>query len=87
MGFEVSRRRVYGPQDTYCNGSGLSVLVSDLDEANRYFDAFAMNDAAYPSAAFLVDLSADKVLRQTGPSRAEVDRAMNAAWHRSRRTS
>ena len=82
MGYEVSRRRVYGPTDTYSNGAGCSVLIADLGEAQAQYDSFCKQDIGYRAAVFLVDLRTGAVLRQSGPSMAEVDRAMHAAWRR-----
>jgi hypothetical protein len=85
MGYEVSRRRVYGPQDRYCNGSGCSVLVDTLEQAESQYESFAKNDAGYPVAVFITDGSG--VVKQSGPSVAEVDRAMQAAYRRRQQAS
>ncbi len=81
MGYEVSRRRVYGPQDRYCNGSGISVLRGTIEEAEATYADFCQNDAAYPAAVFLIGAGGE-VVKQSGPSMAEVDRAMQAAYRR-----
>lgn len=83
MGYEVSKRRVYGPTDRYCNGSGISVLCSTLEEAELTYEHLATQTPGdYPNAVFLIDLPADKVLRSTWPTLADVDVAMRAAWRR-----
>lgn len=82
MGYEISKRRVYGPNDTYCNGSGVSVLKSHQAEAQQTFEHFCAAPHAYPQAVFLVDLTTGKVLRSSGPDLRVVDRAMHAAWRR-----
>ena len=81
MGYEVSRRRVYGPTDNYCNGSGISVLVNSLDEAERTFEDFNRAPHPYPCAVFITS-GGGEVVKSSGPALAEVDRAMNAAWRR-----
>ncbi len=80
MGYEVSRRRVYGSSDRYCGGSGISVLVSTLEEAEARYADFATNDAGYPAAVFLI--GGGEVIKHTGPSVVDVDRAMMAAYRR-----
>lgn len=81
MGYEVSRHRVYRPNDTYCNGSGCSVLVGTLEEAESQFQSFANNDAGYLAAVFIVGPGAE-VVKQSGPNLRDVVAAMNAAWRR-----
>lgn len=82
MAFEVMRRRIYGPAERYCNGSGLAVIRPTRELAERTFEDMLRQPCDYPQAIFVVDLSTMRVVRQSGPSLEEVDSAMRAAWRR-----
>jgi len=81
MGYEVSCRRIYGPKDLYCNGSGISVLCGTFAEAETTYEGFCKNDAGYPAAVFLFGLGMH-VIKQSGPNLVDVERAQRAAWGR-----
>lgn len=83
MGYQVSRERVYSPEDRYCNGSGLSVLCNTLEEAEAQFTGLSRPPHAYPNQVFLIDLSNFSIVKQTGElSYSQVEKQMLAAWKR-----
>lgn len=82
MAYEVMRRRIYGPAERYCNGSGLAVIRPTRELAERTFEDMLQQQSDYPRALFVVDLSTMRVVRQSGPSLEEVDAAMRSAWRR-----
>lgn len=85
MGYQVECSRVYGADELYSTGSGLSAFEPDLAAAQALFDRLCA-DTSYRRSVELTDCESGKVLRHFGPSMADATRSMNAAYRRRRAT-
>jgi len=80
---QFSKHRVYGPNERYSSGEGLSFMTHDRAHAESAFaraNDFA-NGAVY--AVEVREMATDRVLMHSGPSMEFAERSMWAAVRRS----